>query len=596
MKHLPLNNWNYEPKTLEGALFFVQRLYELVFDYTSYIHKANRASIYQLCDECIELSERFDTEAYDSYEHDFALIAEEMRDRIKSDNVAKVLVGSKIDLYLACLETPKETKQIAVNLKLIKNKIHRNYYLGEIKKQIFDAVKEPNKKKNINNLCELFLLVLKESGYQQGTIIHLLNVHFFERANSRKIDSLDKFYEFFDYFDIKKSEYEVTFKGSQVFKEIEDSCLKFGIEVVDEIEARTNEKFEKRFIVKKGNCVFIRCKEIKAVDYLAARVSAEKRVRVIADLFVLFHHNKKPYISDEALVYHTKKADLIFTKKPKSAMSRINAPDKKDAAKILRDFLEQFSLNMESFEKFRRAVDLHSFALEVDDVENQILDLWICLETLLTKSARKTKIKQVIDGMIPIIRTNYIEYLVAELLEDLDSWNAVEVESAIVKLPEECKGNRFVAISALISLVEFKDIVVELFAKMDEAPLLRFKMMSLIENLQSSKDIIAFVNKFEKRATYDIRRLYRTRNTIVHIGKQADNGDTLVDSAHTFIDLILDSIIALNKVRLIKDIDQLLQESHLADKKHSEYLKEHIDKPLTRTNYIHILFGPDAEY
>ena len=52
---------------------------------------------------------------------------------------------------------------------------------------------------------------------------------------------------------------------------------------------------------------------------------------------------------------------------------------------------------------FSRSIDLHSAALTASAIENQMLDLWAALETLIPKSSEsnKDRIVQICDQIIP---------------------------------------------------------------------------------------------------------------------------------------------------------------------------------------------------
>ncbi|TOO76381.1 hypothetical protein CGH28_24905, partial [Vibrio parahaemolyticus] len=53
------------------------------------------------------------------------------------------------------------------------------------------------------------------------------------------------------------------------------------------------------------------------------------------------------------------------------------------ASKKLQDFLSNFSLDKSSFSQFIRSSELHAQALKTDSEENQIINLWIAIESLI---------------------------------------------------------------------------------------------------------------------------------------------------------------------------------------------------------------------
>lgn len=94
--------------------------------------------------------------------------------------------------------------------------------------------------------------------------------------------------------------------------DIKDSCENFGIEIKETGNYLYNKRLENNFFKKSGKKhAFIKCKNVMAFDYLDAMMVAEEQVSLISDLFVLFHHKKKPWFSDYCLIYNHKKIMLL---------------------------------------------------------------------------------------------------------------------------------------------------------------------------------------------------------------------------------------------------------------------------------------------
>ena len=64
---------------------------------------------------------------------------------------------------------------------------------------------------------------------------------------------------------------------------------------------------------------------------------------------------------------------------------------KEQKAKIkIQNFIKSFSLEDGSFSKFINSIRLHSMALHSDSVENQILNLWVALESLVPSETKNS--------------------------------------------------------------------------------------------------------------------------------------------------------------------------------------------------------------
>ncbi len=98
--------------------------------------------------------------------------------------------------------------------------------------------------------------------------------------------------------------------------------------------------------------------------------------------------------------------------------------------KILPIFISQFGLQAESFQRFNRCVELHSHALDTDEVASQIVNLWICLETLLITNKTNSHISRVVDTVTLINSFYAVRKRVASLSDLLIKWNKNAFEIA----------------------------------------------------------------------------------------------------------------------------------------------------------------------
>ncbi len=591
MEFFSLENWEYK-KDLEGVLLFVERLNELSFDYTSYIHKANRPSVRTICKECITLATRHEVDNYKSYAKEVGILEGELLEKLKNDSVAKHLIGSKREMYLSCFKNNEDTRNFISSLELLILRLSYTSYLKECKKQLIEALKTPRQKEKIYTLTERFYETVLESGYEQGTIYFLLRNYFFPRKGIKKIKQVEDSFGFFDYFDLNTSEYSVIFKASKLFSQIEDSCKYFNIEIQKTIDDDaivkkaglfTNNKREKH--------VFIRCNKIYANDYLAARTKAEEKIRLIADLLNFFHHKSVAKWEQQSVVVHIEKNDVRTMEKPTNKMTKISDNRPQKAATYLNQLLSEFHLRGDSFQRFNRAIELHSLATRTEEGPNQIVNLWTCFETLLVGTRSGTKIELVEKNLTPFLVNGYIPYLFMELTHELKQWNNDKLNKAIKSLPN-AHDDIHISVAEIVALSEHEEIAVELLKNMDEAPLLRHKMMRLIKSLQNTNDIKSLLEEFKTRITRDIRRLYRVRNAIVHLGTTSKETLGLVEIAHTFIDMILSTLYETKVYEgRINSIEHSIQEQHMTMNYYLNFLskKQKCDK----SNFIVALFGPD---
>lgn len=585
--------WKYD-QSLESLLFFSQRLIELAYDKSDFKEKNTIVDTKDLVGEILDLIEYQKDVKEDISTKELEILLLELKDRVYKDEVIKLILGDKIDIYLSKLSVGCDKNILVNTLEVLKLKLNPYEYYKKSKELLTHLIDSNKNRDRLFNAVTRFYEFLIWFGYQKGTIYFLTNRYFFDKSGSKKITSTSDIEGFFDLFDLKKKEFEVAFVASKIFNEIKGSCKSFGLSVIETREHIYDEKLESKFF-NNGyrKKVYLICKKIKAVDYQHAMKVAEKRISLVSDLFVVFHHKHKPWHSDYCLVYKHDKKDVIKLSKPSNIMSNKNEDDFAYAKEIFPIFLKRFNLEVESFNRFKRGVELHSLSLETDEVASQILNFWICLETLLITNKGKTHIAAVTESIGLIVR----HYALRERIENLTSciklWDDKfkdKIKSPVPPELDNLDSNHFIA--ALVSVRKYKSLAGELLVSMEHQPLLRFKFMQCVDTMQNSKEITKILEKNKTQCERDIRRVYRSRNKIVHQGNISDHNEYIAEMAHYYLDLVLFSIIE-RKISFddIRSIDNLMNELKISKERHEQYLKDSGDANFTEDNFINVIYG-----
>lgn len=67
----------------------------------------------------------------------------------------------------------------------------------------------------------------------------------------------------------------------------------------------------------------------------------------------------------------------------------------------------------------------------------------------------------------------------------------------------------------------------------------------MADNFKNPKSLNKLLVQHEKKVSWQIRRIYRTRNIIVHSGRPPEFIHTLIENAHDYLDQLLYSFISL---------------------------------------------------
>ncbi len=108
------------------------------------------------------------------------------------------------------------------------------------------------------------------------------------------------------------------------------------------------------------------------------------------------------------------------------------------------------------------------------------------------------------------------------------------------------------------------------------------------EMLKKPKNVIKRIELHEKKVNWQLRRIYRTRNLIVHSGSSISYIDTLIENAHDYLDQTIEEVLFYSCGPL--DAQTLEQAFEMAKMNYDVYLKELRDlEEFNEDNIVHIM-------
>ncbi|GAT62752.1 hypothetical protein [Paludibacter jiangxiensis] len=584
MKLARLTNWSND-NTLDCLLFFALRIRELVFDYTIDTFKYPALNSTASCDEALKLIDEIESKNITA--KSLTPVIEELKWKIGKDDIVKNLVGDDLQSYLD-FGNLEDLKSIKVKLELLHNKIEPYKYCRETEKILLRLIEENKQKNKINSLCYNYISSLINLGISQSFIYRVTNVIFF---SDNAVDSIQKVSDFFKYFNREEESYLVILKCSELFKEITDSSLAFNCIILEKLDEEILKLDVKNFLKSiRRNEVYYLAQEVKTLDPLSAKIEAERRINKLAKLFVFFHHKKFPDWQSKALVINNKSKNTFLFDDKISAMSKGADLKPKKAAIQLNKLIREFSLTRESFTKYNRAIDLHGISIENKYIENQLLQNWIAFETLLVGYSNKSKIDQVIEHLVPFLKYRYIERIIKEFSKDLIRFDRKFFRTEITKI--DVGENLIEKVTALICLEEYKVNRLNYYNHLEKSPLLKWRLSKFHEYFSTAKSIGEFLQTHERKIIWQIKRMYRTRNLIVHAGIIPEYTETLVENSHAYFDILIKQMndLSLNG-HLIFTIQQAIEEIRIKVHRHEMTLKDDLNQPIDKSNFIKLMLN-----
>lgn len=561
------NHWTLENG--DGALFFAQRLSELLFEYTLDTYKPSALNCTALCKEALQVIRDVGNDIIDAANIEHVL--DELAWSIKNDPVAKKLLDADVAFYI--LRGDKISRETqALRLEVLLNTLNPQRYHFACESRLKESIRR-DAKGDIEVAARNYVTNMLNFGVSKEFLYELTKSFFFDPASP--IVDLAQIDEFFKALEPKYHSFDVYFKSNVSIHEVKDSNPAFSIRVLSELpEEVVGVIGGDSFKCSEGEC-YVVINSVRATDRISAYAKAEQRLDTVSDLLIFYTHKKTLHWSPSALIRQKCCADEVReVTRPMNAMAKGRNFRSDFAAARLNSLIQNISLSGGSFRKFNQVVDLHGMALASDVPSNQLLNLWIAIETIVPSSrGGKTTVQRITGAIMPFILEGYVRRLVVNLTKDLYRWNRRKSGEILNKAP--AGGKLTAKVLQMLALEECDDLRAEFYSILQDFPLLRQRIRTMAEKLASPKSVIAMLEQHRQKVEWQMRRIYRTRNSVVHAGDEPEYTSVLIENCHDYLDIVLNSIIRLScKEYSISSLEQAFEMGDIHYQKFCRKLKE----------------------
>lgn len=541
MKFKNISNWK-RTSELDGLLFLAQRLDELLWDFTLDTYKPMALNAPFLCIEALAVIENIESELIEPA--NLKPVLEELVWSVQHDPIAKSLLDLPIERYVSPTDESKLSDR-RVRLSALSKTLSQFRYLHRCFDHLSSHVRNVQKK-NIDAAARSMVTTLINMGVSKRSLFTKTNNYFFAYSGPA-IESVDQIDDFLQSLYPYAHDCTVYFVVSDLIRTVQESVDAFGIKILTSLpsdvvvlQAQTTD-----FIAEAGEC-YVAVGPLRAFDVYSAQELAAQRLDRLSDLFTLFYHQKKIAWRETALVNQCCLDKPVATTLTKGAMSKPFDLRPEKASKELNRLLRNFAITGASRDRFNRVADLHGICVATDVLDNQLVTLWTSLETLIPSRAGVSKIGNVLDGMVPFLMHGYVRGLIQRFTHDLVTWDRWRARRVLNKVPGISEPQTMHRALALLAVEENAALRSELYAELKDFHLLRFRAFQLSEMLSSPNSLKTVLLVHEEKVRWQIRRIYRTRNLLVHSGRRPSYINTLVENAHDYLDQILFEIMKLS--------------------------------------------------
>lgn len=185
-----------------------------------------------------------------------------------------------------------------------------------------------------------------------------------------------------------------------------------------------------------------------------------------------------------------------------------------------------------------------SLASASADTRTKFVNLWASLETLAGAHEGETAMERVSELIVPLVvsrsihrATRYLTILTQRFGDDVGRY-----ELGVGLRNNGMRGIRLDDMLVTLTSPNRHPNIMELLRFADH-PLLRFRIYTTWERFHDPKTLLARLEASRQRLQWQLARIYRARNLLVHEGEEVDFIDPLLDNLQNYLSMLVQRIL-----------------------------------------------------
>lgn len=517
---------------MEMVEYFLLYFKNTIFDYA---HDSYRAPVHTSWSRVDEIISEIDRAPAHYAQNVISAMVDELLWSISHDRVFKEIFFREISIVNIELKSGN-VKRIRTCCKMVSQRLSSEYMPRTIAR-LCDVVDNGNGKSEINYLVGNVASHFLRMGHSREIIRSKI------KAYLNKIDNYDVPSElvrsFFSEFPVPEKDFRCVsvvsqhlsfyikgLNGFQVFQKVEDFLSFITDEGSDrDIYQVFVDWYERnRFNVKKtqsgvNKFNIVVCDGLAARDKFSAKEGFKSTIRDIKSVAYAAGNEPSLFWVESFFIVDTVDISASFVRSGKNILSKRYGLQESVRSEYFVGYLR--AMNAERFknnDSIRRCFSTAATAFTVNNKQTQLFSLWSSLESILPARGSKdiSIVNNFISHLMPLILIQYVNRMLV--------WNYYDVSTMrshqkIIKHWEQVdvSGEDFDKFVALLLLKENEPSLKNLLSDIDNT-VIRFRVYQLNKRLGTAGGILSAIEKYKMLVEWQIRRVYRRRNGIVHSG------------------------------------------------------------------------------
>lgn len=589
----PPSRWG-KPEETVGLLLVAQRIEECLFDYTVDSYKAPTLNTHT---RCVELESALaDVRARVLGARTLIPMIEELADSIRNDSAAQALLAPHASVLGDAERWPRERlSDIEAQIALVDGAL-RGRYEEELGRQILTLLPEAKEKDRLLRLITSLVVEWIHKGFSRDHIYYTTRSFFFG-PKGPALDGPPAFAEFLKSFASKAKAWTVLLRGTKKFVHLKDFVADSFLQVLDIApKERSTFSMEREWLARPHRGTYLLLPKVEALDPRAAHAKAARTLAAVVGIVHLHVHKESFAWDGDAIIYAPDNTPTVLRQSPSPVHKFRECPLDLLAGRFRATISAIIPANLkrQSFSRIQAALEFHSAAVTSHLVDNQLVSLWSALEALLATTTSDSRAARVIELLVPLLSLHYPAKLLQALHDSIIYKNEVTYPLVLAQVPGAVTDIERLA--HIVAIEEHEPLRDKLYALLPKRPLVRNRLFALKEALGSAAKIDQTMTQHVKRVEWHLKRVYRSRNLLVHGGRKLPFREALVESLHSYVDqafALLQARLATMKAPL--DLDAALLSLRLDYDLHRDVVKRNPKAKCSTANCSSLVLGMDLD-
>ena len=251
---------------------------------------------------------------------------------------------------------------------------------------------------------------------------------------------------------------------------------------------------------------------------LAAKVSLQE-IATLLNVQNLYHNSAAFRVATRVLVYDDDYTPSVLEVNPAEQFalfprSQHRAFTRQTYSKVGRRLIGRIS----------NALECHALALSADDPKTAMINLWTALETMTGAMGVKPIGTRVAERISPIIAYRRVDKIATYLALSIYELIRQDGNAPIDRNLMPNSGVQYIAPDDVLHALtgrESNPVIEYLFSRCSDSPLLLYRLFRAWRELHDSNNLARSMAASRRRIEWQINRIYRARNLLVHRGEES---------------------------------------------------------------------------